>query len=177
MPLSAHPESHYYQPVTNRLLLLVPLVYLAACQTSNSRAVEEAGETRRVIEQRITAWARLTAAGHIDSVADMFATDAWEVDPNNRPVTGRAAIVTQWRRSMAMGRWDFAPHVEEVIVRDSIAIERSRYTLQYTAQTGVAGPPSFEGQGSWVNVWRREPDGQWRILWTIASTANAPERK
>lgn len=71
---------------------------------------------------------------------------------------------------MSRGRWEFDPHVEEIIVRDSIAVERSSYSLRYSAHVGADGPPSFEDRGSWVNVWRRDEDGQWRILWTIAAS-------
>jgi hypothetical protein len=50
-------------------------------------------------------------------------------------------------------------------------VERSSYTLRYTARPGAGGPPSLEDRGNWVNVWRREGDGQWRIFWTIAASA------
>ena len=126
---------------------------------------------RHAIEARIAAWARWTAAGQLDSLADLFTADAWEADPNHPPIRGRAAVLDHWRGAVAVGRWQFVPEVEEVIVRDSTAVERSRYTLRFTAAPGAAGPPSFDDEGSWVNVWRLEADGRWRLQWTIAASA------
>ncbi len=155
-----------------RSLLFVAVVSAAACRASEpSRNVDRQAEgARRLIEQRIADWARWTAAGQIDSITDVFAKDAWEADPNLPPIIGREAIIEHWRRAMAMGRWHFEPHVEDLIIRDSMAMERSSYTLQYTARPGTRGPPSLEDRGSWVNVWLRDQDGQWRILWTIAAS-------
>ena len=131
----------------------------------------DAAAARRAIERRLADWARWTAAGQIDSVADIFATDAWEADPNLAPIAGRQAIVDHWRRAEEEGQWQFEPRIEDLIVRESVAVERSSYTLRYTARPGASGPPSFEDRGNWVNVWRRDDDGQWRILWTIAASA------
>jgi ketosteroid isomerase-like protein len=155
-----------------QLLILAAVFCAAACRPGGSeqRPADDAAQVRRAIEQRVAAWARWTAAGQIDSLADVFTTDAWEADPNNPPIVGRAAIVEHWRRATAAGRWQFVPQVEDVIVRDSIAIERSRYTLHYAALPGAQGPPSIDDRGSWVNVWRRDTDGEWRILWTIAAS-------
>ena len=54
---------------------------------------------------------------------------------------------------------------------DGIAVERSTYTLRFVpAENGTARLPAFEDVGNWVNVWRLEPDGEWRIHWTIAAS-------
>jgi len=155
-----------------RLLLATFVVHAAACRPSGSSpGVEiDAADARRAIEQRVADWARWTADGQIDSLADVFAADAWEADPNLPPIVGREAIVEHWHQAMATGRWHFEPHIEDVIIRDSIAIKRSSYKLRYLAQPGAGGPPSLEDLGSWVNVWRRDDDGQWRLLWTIAAS-------
>jgi ketosteroid isomerase-like protein len=153
------------------LLMLVTLVS-AGCRTPDMQSGPEVDveHARREIERRIADWARWTAEGRIDLIADVFATDAWEADPHMPPIAGRQAILEHWRRAMAMGRWHFEPRVQDIIIRDSIAVERTSYTLRYSAQSGSGGPPSMEDRGSWVNVWRRDEDGKWRILWTIAAS-------
>ncbi len=170
--MSAHSALSRYRGIAGPLWL-VTLVSVTACRPSQpSSSVDRQAEgARRSIEQRIADWARWTAAGRIDSITDVFAQDAWEADPNLPPIVGRDAIVEHWRRAMTMGRWQFEPHVEDLISRDSVAMERTSYTLHSTARPGTGGPPSLEDRGSWVTVWRRDKDGQWRILWTIAASA------
>lgn len=149
---------------------------LAGCRVAAPAVALDETAARQAIESRIADWARWTAAGDIDAVADIFASDVWEADPNRPPVVGRAAIVEHWRRGMARGRWEFEPRVEDVIVRDGMAMERTSYTLRFTAKPGAAGPASIEDKGSWVNVWRLDQDGRWRMLWTIAASALPRDR-
>lgn len=110
------------------------------CQTSAAPelSASRSNEVRREIEQRISDWSRWTSAGHIDSIANAFTLDAWEADPNLPPVVGREAILDHWRRLMQMGEWSFEPHVQEIIVSDSIAVERSTYTLRFVPVSGGA---------------------------------------
>lgn len=60
------------------LLLLTTVLALSSCRalaTPSGREVD-AESARRAIEQRIADWARWTAAGDIDSIADIFTEDA-----------------------------------------------------------------------------------------------------
>lgn len=149
------------------------MLYLVGCQTSAEPEMSgnHAAEVRRAIEQRISEWSRWIAAGQIDSIANAFTMDAWEADPNEPPVIGREAILEHWRRLMQMGTWSFESDVQEIIVTDTIAVGRSTYTLRFVpASSEAAVLSAFEDRGNWVNLWRLDPDGEWRIHWTIAAS-------
>lgn len=63
------------------------------------------------------------------------------------------------------GAWDFTLETRDVAVDGAMTVERGSYRLAFTA--GPDAPPgldSFEDRGNYLVHWRREADGQWRIV-------------
>ncbi len=109
---------------------------------------------------------RYYANGATDSLASMFALDAWQLPPNNPPLVGRDAIRGFWQQAMGWGKWQFSLRAEDVQTSGSIAIERGKYKTTFVAGPGAPpGMTSVSDQGSYVVYWRRESDGNWRIVW------------
>jgi ketosteroid isomerase-like protein len=95
------------------------------------------------------------------------------MSPNSAPVVGRDSLRAFWANAVQGGRWEFDLQAEDVVAADSIAVERGRYTLKFTA--GPQAPmPSFQDRGNYVALWRRERDGQWRIVWDAPVSGMPP---
>ena len=84
--------------------------------------------------------------------------------PNMAVLAGRDSVRAFWTNALKTGKWDFELKAEDVVAADSLAVERGTFNLKV-----LAGPdaqyPSFEDRGNYVILWRRESDGNWRIVW------------
>ena len=130
------------------------------------RAPAASSDARLQIERRNAEAERAYAAGDVESLAAIFASDVWQMPPNQRPLVGREAVRAFWSDAFKWGEWRFDLAAQDVVVSGEIAVERGRYQVTFTA--GPSAPPgmaTFEDRGSYVVLWRREPDGVWRAVW------------
>jgi uncharacterized protein (TIGR02246 family) len=126
----------------------------------------DAAEIRRIIEGHNANAMRWYAAGDADSLANLFAADAWQMPPNEFPLVGREVIRAFWKNALNWGSWKFDFQTQDVAVNGPLAVERGKYRLRFTAKPGVTqGMPSLEDRGNYVVLWRREDDGEWRAVW------------
>jgi uncharacterized protein (TIGR02246 family) len=120
---------------------------------------------RQTIERHNADAVRGYATGDVESVASLFAEDAWQMPPNSPPLVGRNAIREFWGSAVRWGKWNFTLEVQSVDVSEPIAVERGKYVLRFTAGSGAPpGMKSFEDRGNYLVHWRHEPDGDWRIV-------------
>jgi ketosteroid isomerase-like protein len=147
------------------LLGLVTVAALCACRAERAKqTLAGTNDVRHVIDSLN---ARVTAAfssGQADSAADIYARDVWQMPPNMPPLVGRDSVLSFWRNALATGKWQFDLKSDDVVVADSLAVERGHYTLKTTAGP-KAQYPSFEDHGNYVVLWRRDSDGHWRAVW------------
>ena len=84
--------------------------------------------------------------------------------PNSPPLVGRDSVRAYWTNAVKWGRWEFDLQTEEVVPSGTLAAERGRYRLTFTA-AAAAPMPSFQDHGNYVALWRQDPDAQWRVVW------------
>ena len=129
-------------------------------------------EVRRSIESQNDKAMRAYATGDADALAAIVAEDAWQMPPNLPAVVGRAAIRDFWRNAFGWGKWNFTFETQSVSANGSMAVERGKYVLSFTASPGApSGMSSFEDRGNYLVQWRRDSDTQLRVV------ADAPVRE
>ena len=129
----------------------------------------ETGTIKKIIEDRNANLMKWYGEGAVDKVAEVFSEDCWQMPPNSEPLVGREALREGWRRMFDWGKCDFSLEAQDVLVSGSIAVERGKYVLRFSA--GPDAPDemsSYEDKGNYVALWRPENDGKWRIVWDAA---------
>ena len=106
-------------------LIVVGAVF--ACRPANRT---DPAAVRHVIDSLNTKIEGWYAAGQADSIAAVFAQDAIQMPPNMAPVVGRDSVRGFWTNSLRTGKWDFDLGADEVLVSDSLAVERGHYASQ-----------------------------------------------
>lgn len=155
------------------VLIAMVFVGLSACRKATRTDVAAERRTIDSLNTKVEGW---YAANQPDSVASIFTPNAWLMPPNDAPVIGQDSIRAFWRNMLGMGKWAFDLRAEDVMAADSVLVERGQFTLKFTPNSN-APLPAFDDRGNYLTVWRRQPDGKWRIEWDAAVSSvprNAP---
>lgn len=142
------------------------LVLLAA---PASRAVAESAED--VIRATFEQWTKDFNAGKADRVCALFAPEL-RYDFRGYPERGYDDICTLLHRSLADAsrRYTYDLDIREIIVADDLAVVRLTWKLTVALPNGQTVTSKEPG----MDVLRKGPDGQWKIVRYIAY--EAPER-
>ena len=151
-----------------RLVHTVPLLVATAfaCQAAPPR--DTGAEAKRAIDAANANWARLSAAGHADSLAEFYHANGVMLPPNMPPVRGKEAI----RAFMAtMSSMSSPPPIltiraESVWASGPWAMELGRWNFAWAA--GAKRPPGAPAadSGKYVVRWVNE-NGRWLMVQDI----------
>lgn len=138
--------------------LSLGILLLASCQ-SPAPGLTEAD--RAAIQQNRDAFAKGINTKDFATPASMYADDGAVLPPNGIAVQGRQAI-QKW-----LGEFppisDFKLEPVDVDGRGDIAYARGNYSMTLSPP-GVA---PIRDHGKWVEVWRKQADGSWKMRWDI----------
>ena len=99
--------------------------------------------------------------GDVEALLSLFCEDAVLMAPNETTLYGRSEV-REWYEEYFQNFRITALGVTErdVTVLDGWAIERLGYTI---AINPVSGGERIRDDSRWFAVWRRDPDGVWRM--------------
>ena len=110
-------------------------------------------------------------AGEIDTGRGMLhlADDAIAVRPNEPALVGREAIRSgrkQWAEELLLQE-DYV--VENVDISGNLAVVYATWSNIVTPKSG--GEPR-RGNGNWILIFKKQPDGKWNCTYSIYSNEN-----
>lgn len=117
------------------------------------------------IRGRLEQWRDDFNAGRADRVCDLFAADLVAAY-QGRPDIDHAGQCAQLRRALALpGRsLRYGLEIQDILVDGGLAAVRLVWTLEVA---GAGGPPE-RSRDQGLDVFRRQPDGRWRIARFVA---------
>ncbi len=124
--------------------------------TSDDVAALEAGADAYVEAMNAEDWTR---------VAQAFSEDAVRIPPHEAPHQGRPAIEAWLRGIEELISYDLTRDALEGA--DGFAYIRGRYAITLRP---VGAPVPISDDGDFLEVWRREPDGAWRVAEAMWNT-------
>lgn len=140
----------------------------AGSANDTSKAVTSAGApaneaaVRAAIDSADRRFETAFKAGDAAAAAADYEENATSMPPNMEPETGRAAIQKGYADLFKqVGKVnEFTAHVKDVDAFGDHVIEIGSYDMSFTP-TGAKEP--VKDHGSYINYWRKQPDGSWKI--------------
>lgn len=111
------------------------------------------------VEAREIAFARTMADRDLEAFLSFISPEAIFFN-GNQPLRGRAAVAAAWARFFEDPDAPFSWHPDVVTVLDSGGLALS---------SGPVLGPSGDVVGRFNSIWRKDPDGQWRVIFDKGS--------
>ena len=118
------------------------------------------------IRARLHGWAAAFNSGDIDGACELFSDDVHSSVPGT-PNGDKSAICNRLRAAISKNdrKLSYAANIHEVLISGDQAVVRLTWRLNVT-RDGKTATSTEEG----MDVFHRQPDGQWRIVRFIAFT-------
>ena len=147
----------------------LPMLLAAAlgCQAAPP-AKDTSAEAKAAIDAADATWARLTAAGHAESLAELYHANGVMLPPNMPPVRGKEAIraFMATMNSMSNPPATLRVWAESVWAQGPLAVELGRWHFAFPATAKrPPGAPAADS-GKYIVRWVNE-NGRWLMVQDI----------
>lgn len=143
-------------------------VLLAACARPAARSAE--AEAARLLQADRDFAAASVHQGAAQAFFAAMTDDPLELPANGPPVTGRAKI-SEGLKSLGPQVLDWTPQHAEVARSQDLGWTWGEWRLLDSAASG-----KLLAHGKYLDVWKRQPDGAWKLAVDIGNEAAAPAK-
>lgn len=148
-----------YNNFLNSILVCLSFILLFGLFSCSPASNEQTGTSRAEVKAREIAFAKTMADRDFDAFLTFISPEAVFFN-GNEPLRGHEAISKAWapffEGEAAPFSWD--PDVVEVLDSGRLAIS-----------SGPVRRPSGEVAGRFNSIWRKDKDGQWRVIFDKGS--------
>ena len=144
---------------------IAAVALVAACSGDGGGDAQAA---RAEIERLGHQWEEAANTAEVERLLEVYAPDAVILPPAGPQIEGIATIRELFRQEFEQFDTKIAFTTQEIEVAGDMAYRRGRYVWRGTPR---GSGRSFETTNKFLEVWRRQPDGSWRLaidMWNAA---------
>jgi uncharacterized protein (TIGR02246 family) len=153
-----------------RLLMIIPLVFLfcltVSCQQGEEVAAVDIETDIQAIKDSIAELEAAVNAGDVDRTLALLADDAVVIRPNEPAHIGKEAIRMRGQQEVDEVALQDVYEVKNVDVSDDLAVAHLTWSSTVTIK---ASGKTVNPKGNWIRVYKRQPDGAWKCIYSIWS--------
>jgi ketosteroid isomerase-like protein len=141
--------------------VLAPLFSLSRAATASPESA-----TLQTLTKLREAWVQDLRTKQLEPILNLYAPDAAFLQPDGARITGSAAIRTLFQTIMATFNSDLTLHSQNLETSGDLAYDSGDF--QETL-TNIATGAKIASQGSYIIIYKRQPNGAWQIVqhvWT-----------
>ncbi len=138
----------------------------AACQASAAGGLSDAD--RAALQQGDELFAKSAMAKNFAAAAATYTDDAAVLPPNGAAVQGRQQIEKFLSSFPPISSFTF--DIVDIDGRGDLAYVRGNYAMTLTPP----GAAPINDRGKYVEIWRKQGDGSWKIKWDIFNSDSSP---
>jgi uncharacterized protein (TIGR02246 family) len=147
-------------------------VTMAGCARPQPAPETRTASERAAVEAATAAFHESLRANDLAAFMSFVADDVVMAPPGEAPLHGRAQVRAWTDAFMQLFRTSsLTLSDKEVLVGDGFAVERGSYEWHLVPRQG--GEPLTD-RGSYMQVWTRTPDGQWRFAREVYNSSVPP---
>lgn len=162
-----------------KLLMLIPLVFLCClgCQQGERVLVERKADVEADIQaiRNITdKWQIAINAGDLDTLMSFYSDDAVKIPPNEPAVAGKEAIRRGYKKLFEENVRQEIHVIADIKISGDLAVTNTTWTLPNAPETAEG---SSKPTGNWIRIFRKQPDGSWKIIYMMWSDESLIDQK
>jgi uncharacterized protein (TIGR02246 family) len=115
-----------------------------------------------------TRFTEIIESDNITDLLELFAEDGVDSPPGQPPNVGKAALRKRLEWMNAETSVRIKSDVAQIEVSGDLGYVRCTYQAWFTSRTSGE---TTENPGNWIQIFRRGPDGRWKIIQNIFNSS------
>lgn len=151
------------------LLAAMAYLSLAACNPLTRDAAANEAESVKAADAALQ---QAVAANDLNKIMVHYADTAVLMPAAEPAISGKAAITKEWEHILAIPELENTSKLArvEVAASNDLAYTMGSYRSRMMGESGVL----VDEPGKWLSIWKKQPDGSWRIIVEAYNTDTPP---